>query len=159
MADASLSHPPPLPYPYALCAQDITSTFSEAARAIKQHDDIGDHQLCDAEFEAYITNFMAQAGYDFDDVVDHLIMVAAKQVGVGEGGVNEGGAGEEGVGGECVWTSGVGGRGVWEGEGEPTTPWWQKELACKQVPPSSVARRYSLCPNRPWSVGCLAAGV
>jgi hypothetical protein len=94
MADVSLSHPPSC-HTHMPCVQDITSTFSEAARAIKQHDDIGDHQLCDAEFEAYITNFMAQAGYDFDDVVDHLIMVAAKQVGVGEGDVKEEGAGEE----------------------------------------------------------------
>ena len=47
---------------------------------LKVHDADGNRQLDRAEFADYITSFVHQAGYDFDQVIDYLITLTQQKV-------------------------------------------------------------------------------
>lgn len=64
------------------CVQGFTTTITEATRILLSHDDDGDKRLDRYEFADFINTFMHQAGYDFNDVVDYLTVLAAGKVSI-----------------------------------------------------------------------------
>lgn len=65
-----------------LSLQDVASLLREASSVLAVHDTDSDRQLDINEFSAFMSAYMAAAGYQLADVIDELILIAATKVGM-----------------------------------------------------------------------------
>jgi hypothetical protein len=63
-----------------LLLQDVLSLLRESASALALHDSNADRQLDCSEFAGFMARFMAAAGYQLEQVLDELLLLAATKV-------------------------------------------------------------------------------